>query len=116
MEEKGKGLFESLFDISFRTLVTPRVIKVLYALSIVAAGFISIVLVIEGFSESVGRGLLSLFFVGPLVFLILVISTRIVYELAIVVFRISDHTAEIARNTAEIARRGGEPPANPPAG
>ena len=114
MKEKGKELFESLFDISFKTLVTPRVIKVLYALSIVAAGFLSIVLVIEGFSESAGRGILSLVFVSPLVFLILVISSRIVYELAIVVFRISDQTAEIARHAAEIARQGAKPPAEPP--
>jgi hypothetical protein len=113
---KGKELFESLFDLSFKTLVTPRVIKVLYALSIVAAGFLSIVLIIDGFSESAGKGILSLFFVAPLVFLILVISSRIVYELAIVVFRISDHTADIARNTAEIARQGGNPPAEPSAG
>jgi hypothetical protein len=112
----GKELFESLFDMSFKTLVTPRVIRVLYALSIVAAGFLSVVLVIEGFSESVGKGILSLFFVGPLVFLILVISSRIVYELAIVVFRISEQTADIARNTAEIARQGGKPPAEPSAG
>ena len=116
MEGKIKGLFESLFDISFKTLVTPRVIKVLYALSIVAAGFISIVLIIEGFSESLGKGVLSLFFVAPLVFLILVISSRIIYELAIVVFRIYDHTADIARNTAEFARRGEKPPEDPPAG
>src|SRR5512134_224588 len=99
---KVKELSESLFDLSFKTLVTPRVIKVLYALSIVAAGFLSIVLIVEGFSESLGKGLLSLFFVSPLVFLILVISSRIVYELAIVVFRISDQTAEIARNTAPV--------------
>ncbi|HZW37422.1 MAG: DUF4282 domain-containing protein [Deltaproteobacteria bacterium] len=105
MEDNGKGLIESVFDISFKTLVTPRVIKILYALSIVAAGFLSIVLVIDGFSESTGKGFLSLFFVAPLVFLILVISSRIVYELAIVVFRISDHTAEIARNTARFSGR-----------
>lgn len=116
MEEKGKGLFESVFDISFKTLVTPRVIKILYALSIVAAGFISIVLVIDGFSESPGKGLLSLFFVAPLVFLILVISSRIVYELAIVVFRISDHTAEIARNTARTSGRGDGTTTDSPAG
>jgi hypothetical protein len=48
MMGKGKVLFESLFDLSFKTLVTPRVIKVLYALSIVAAGFLSIVLIIGG--------------------------------------------------------------------
>ena len=117
MTEDKRGLFESLFDISFKTLVTPRIIKVLYALSIVAAGFIAVVLVVEGFSESAGKGVLSLFFVSPLVFLILVISSRIVYELAIVVFRISDQTAEIARNTAEIvSRRTGVPPPDPPAG
>jgi hypothetical protein len=110
MEEKGKGLFEALFDISFKTLVTPRVIKILYALSIVAAGFLSVVLIVEGFSESAGKGILSLFFVSPLVFLILVISSRIIYELAIVVFRISDQTAEIARNTAELVGRAEKPP------
>lgn len=116
MAEDGKGLFESLFDISFRTLVTPRIIKVLYALSIIAAGFISVVLIVEGFSESPGKGILSLLFVGPLVFLILVISSRIVYELAIVVFRISDHTAEIARNTAGLSQREQWPPADRPTG
>ncbi len=116
MTGDNRGLFESLFDISFKTLVTPRIIKVLYALSIVAAGFIAVVLVFEGFSESVGKGILSLFFVSPLVFLILVISSRIVYELAIVVFRISDQTSEIAKNTAEIASRRREtPPTAPPA-
>jgi hypothetical protein len=113
---KAKELFESLFDLSFKTLVTPRVIKVLYALSIVAAGFLSVVLIIDGFSESAGKGILSLFFVAPLVFLILVISSRIIYELAIVVFRIADHIADIARNTAEIARPGGKTPAEPSAG
>lgn len=116
MEEKVKGLIESVFDISFKTLVTPRVIKVLYALSIVAAGFLSIVLVVDGFSESPGKGLLALFFVAPLAFLILVISSRIVYELAIVVFRISDHTAEIARNTARISGREDGRPAGPSEG
>lgn len=116
MMKKGKELFDSLFDLSFKTLVTPRVIKVLYALSIVAAGFISIVLIVDGFSESAGKGILSLVFVAPLFFLILVISSRIVYELAIVVFRISDQTADIARNTAEIARRGEKPPEEPSAG
>jgi hypothetical protein len=54
--------------------------------------------------------------VAPLVFLILVISSRIVYELAIVVFRISDHTAEIARNTARISIRGDGSPAGPSEG
>ncbi|MBI5575472.1 MAG: DUF4282 domain-containing protein [Deltaproteobacteria bacterium] len=116
MPDDKRGLFESLFDISFKTLVTPRIIKVLYALSIVAAGFIAVVLVIEGFSESAGKGFLSLFFVSPLVFLILVISSRIVYELAIVVFRISEHTAEIARNTALTPRQEETAPPAPPAG
>ncbi len=116
MTEEKRGLFESLFDISFKTLVTPRIIKILYALSIIAAGFISAVLIFEGFSDSVGKGILSLFFVSPLVFLILVISSRIVYELAIVVFRISDQTAEIARNTAEMAAQGRKVPHEPPAG
>jgi hypothetical protein len=116
MVGNGRGLIESVFDISFKTLVTPRVIRVLYALSIVAAGFLSIVLVIDGFSESPGKGFLALFFVAPLVFLILVISSRIVYELAIVVFRISDHTAEIARNTARIPVRGEGSPQDPAGG
>jgi hypothetical protein len=116
--DEGEG--EGAFRFAFRSIVQdpgpPRVIKVLYALSIVAAGFLSIVLIIEGFSESAGKGILSLFFVAPLVFLILVISSRVVYELAIVVFRISDNTANIARNTEEIARQGGKPPAEPSAG
>ncbi len=115
MAEKKQGVVEELFDVSFSTLVTPRIIKVLYALSIIASAFIAVVLVVEGFSESLGRGILTVVFVGPLVFLILVISSRIVYELAIVVFRISEHTAEISRQVAEMVRLAGKPPAEPPA-
>lgn len=113
MEDK-KGPLDSLFDLSFKKLVTPRIIKVLYALSIVAAAFISVVIIIEGFSDSAGKGFLSLFFVAPLVFLILVISSRIVYELAIVVFRISDQTAAIAVYTAEIAAQARKGTPEPP--
>ncbi len=115
MEEKRRGVVEELFDVSFSTLVTPRIIKVLYALSIIASAFIAIVLIVEGFSESLGRGILTLVFVGPLVFLILVISSRIVYELAIVVFRISENTAEISRQVTEMVRLAGKIPTEPPA-
>jgi hypothetical protein len=115
MSDGKRGLVEALFDASFSTLVTPRIIKVLYTLSIIASAFLSIVLIVEGFSESAGRGVLTLVFVGPLVFLILVISSRIVYELAIVVFRISENTAEISRSMADLVRLSGKPPESPPA-
>ena len=100
--EETKGFFGSLCDFSFTALVTSKVIKVLYGLSILGAAILAIGLIVAGFSNSAGLGVVTLIIGAPLAFLIYVIYARVLLEIIIVIFRISEHTAELV----EQGRRG----------
>lgn len=104
--QKGAGFFKALFDFSFTEFVTSKIIKLLYGLSIFFSGifafFLLIAFLIGGFSASAAAGILALIIGTPfcfLIFLVLVTYSRVLLEIIIVVFRISEHTAEIAQNT-----------------
>lgn len=100
--EQERGFFGSLFDFSFTSFVTTKIIKVLYGLLIAGAVVFSLVLIVGSFSDSPGAGVFMLVIGAPLFFFIAVLYARVVLELIIVVFRIADHTAEIA----ELGRSG----------
>lgn len=95
--QKGGGFFQALFDFSFTEFVTSKIIKLLYGLSIAFSALIALILIIIGFSAHVGLGVLTLLIVAPLIFLISVIYSRVLLEIIIVIFRIADHAAEIAK-------------------
>lgn len=90
-----KGFFQSLFDFSFTAFVTPKLIKVLYGISLffIAIGVIFVVL--GGFQRGIGAGLLTLFILGPLYGLLLTILARIYMELMIAIFRIVELLSEL---------------------
>ena len=94
--DQAKGFLESLFDFSFTTFVTSKLIKILYVLSIVCAALGSLFLIVIGFTLSTALGVLMLLIASPLLFLSSVIYARVLLEIMIVIFRISEHTAEIA--------------------
>ena len=99
--DKKTGLFSALFDLSFTQFVTSKIIKLLYGLSVLFAGLLAIFLIIiAGFSAQGGIGTLALFIIAPLAFLITVIYGRVLLEIIIVIFRIAEHTAHIAKTTA----------------
>lgn len=98
--DDARGFLGSLFDFSFSSFVTSKVIKLLYALAILLAGLTALALVVAGFSDSVLAGIGALV-ISPLVFLLYVIGARIWLEIVIVVFRISENTGEIARREAK---------------
>ena len=81
--ESSKSFFASLFDFSFTTLITSKVIKFLYGLSMVGAGLGALGFIIGGFSHSVALGVVML--------------------IIMVVFQMADHVAEIATQ-AVVAR------------
>jgi Domain of unknown function (DUF4282) len=91
------GFFESLFDFSFTSLVTTKLIKVLYGLSIAVLALGSLFFVLIAFSASSTAGAFMLIFGAPLFFLLGVCYTRVMLEIMIVLFRIAEHTAEIAQ-------------------
>jgi len=86
-----KGSFlQALFDFSFNHFFTPKIIKLLYGLSIFSAGLIAILFIIFGFSTSTGFGIFALLVGAPLIFLLAAIYSRICLELMIAVFRIAE--------------------------
>jgi hypothetical protein len=100
--ESPRGFLASLFDFSFTALITSKVIKFLYGLSILGAGLGGLGFIIGGFSHSVALGLVMLFIVAPLYFLLVVMYARVLLEIITVIFQIAEHVAEIAAQS----RRG----------
>jgi hypothetical protein len=106
--DKRAGFFSALFDFSFTEFVTSKIIKLLYGLSILFSGIFALILLIfflvVGFNASVAVGILALIIGTPLcflIFLVMVIYSRVVLEIIIVIFRIAEHTAEIAKARLE---------------
>jgi Domain of unknown function (DUF4282)/zinc-ribbon domain len=90
---KEGSFLQALFDFSFNHFFTPRIIKVLYGLSIFSAGLIAVLFIIFGFSVSTGFGIFALLIGAPLIFLLSVICSRICTELMIAIFRIAETLA-----------------------
>ncbi|MFJ4655198.1 DUF4282 domain-containing protein [Nocardia sp. NPDC088792] len=85
-----KGFFASLFDFSFSSFVTPRVIKVLYVLVMIVAGFGALGLLILGFEVNPIVGILTLIIACPLYFFIVVALYRVAFEFFMAMFRMAE--------------------------
>lgn len=90
--KKGRFL-EALFDFSYDHFFTPKIIKLLYGLSMFSAGLVAALFIIFGFITSTGFGIFALLIGAPLIFLVAVICSRIFTELMVVIFRISETLA-----------------------
>lgn len=95
--EQSKGFIGSLFDFSFRNFVTAKIIGVLYIISVVIIALYTVFLIVAAFEASPAFGAVTLLILGPLVFLVSVIYVRVLLEIAIVLFRISENTSEMVR-------------------
>lgn len=90
-----RGFMTALFDYSFTSFVTPKIIKILYALATIVVALSTLVLVLAAFNNSSGAGILTLVIVAPLFFLISMIYARVLLELVIVFFRINGNVQEL---------------------
>ncbi len=128
----GKGFIGSLFDLSFSSFVTVRLVKVLYVLTLIllALAYVGIAIAIfAGDDEqavSIGAdgtiqsedsgggnvllGVLWLLILGPLMIFFYTLLYRVFFELIVVVFRIYENT----RDQLELVRSGGGPTGPPP--
>jgi hypothetical protein len=91
----NRGFFASLFDFSFTSLVTTKIIKALYVISVIVIGLSSLGLVVAAFHRSAAAGLVVLIIVAPLVALLWLIYTRVILELFIAHFPIAENTSEL---------------------
>lgn len=93
--EASKGFFASLFDISFTSFVTGRLIKFLYVLAMIVLALAVIVLVVMAQSQPSPAPLVAII-AAPIAFFLYLILIRVQLEIIIVIFRMSEHLAEIA--------------------
>ena len=84
------SFLSALFDFSFSSFVTPKVIKVLYILIMILAGLAAAGFIITAFALSPGAGLITLIIVAPLFFFITIALYRITLEFFMVIFRMAE--------------------------
>ena len=98
---KKLDFLQGLFDFSFNQFVSLKMMGFLYGLSVLSAGLLALLFVIVGFNASMGFGIFALFIGAPLVFLLTVISSRVLLEMILVIFRIADHMDHIGMANSE---------------
>jgi len=99
-DEGEKGFFGSLFDFSFKSFVTPKIIRVLYVLFTIWTALVALVLLIVGFrTGGMAGGLFMLIIVVPIYVLLTLGVWRVVLEAFMVIFRIYEETKKISERT-----------------
>jgi hypothetical protein len=84
-----------LSDFSFQDMVTPRIIKLLYGISLLAGGISVVVAVYSGLQQSPAQGLLALVF-GLIGLFVWVLYARVALEVLVVIFRMAHHIERMA--------------------
>jgi hypothetical protein len=129
-----KGFFGSLFDLSFSSFITIRLVRILYVLTLILLALAYVAIAVALFAggdqeaTSIGvdgtiqtsdddggnavLGVLWLLIFGPLLMFFYLLFYRVIFELIVVVFRIFENT----RDQLALARAGrpGETPGGPP--
>src|SRR3984885_8062601 len=94
-----KGFLGSLFDFSFTSLVTPKIIRILYILFTIWTALVGLLLLIIGFKTGgMAGGLFPLIVVEPIFVLLTLGIYRVILEAFMVVFRIYEETKKIREN------------------
>lgn len=95
-----KGFIGSLFDFSFESLVTPKIIRILYILFTIWTALVALIMLVIGFKTGgLAGGLFTLFIVEPIFVLLTLGIYRVVLEAFMVVFRIYEETKKIREKT-----------------
>jgi hypothetical protein len=105
---KEVNFVRALFDFSFSHFISARVTKFLLGISIFAASMTALLFVIAGFQASTGFGIFSLFVGAPLIFLFIVIYSRVLLETMLLASRISDHMANLGVVKTEEKSQSGD--------
>ncbi len=100
-QDQGKGFFKSLFDIQMREVITPKIIRVIFVIGIIAIVFGALVAIISSIitirATGIGVVLLTLI-AAPIGALIGIIILRVYLELIMLLFNIYDQLKEITRS------------------
>jgi hypothetical protein len=93
-----KGFFASLYDFSFDSFITPKLIRVFYGIVVIiltaVAGLMLLGALLSGEGDVIVFGLI----VVPIAYLLYMIITRIYFELVAAFFRVADDVHAIRRS------------------
>lgn len=95
--ETTKNLFVRMLN--FDTMITPTIIKLIYSVSTVLSALFGLILVITGIGARYGGG--SKVFMGLVVIVVSPFITRIWCETMIIIFKINENLARVARQKQE---------------
>ena len=90
-----KSMYAGLSDFSFQDLVTPQLLKPLYAIALLAGGISLVVFVFQALQQSPAQGLLALVF-GLIGLVVWILYIRVALEVVVVLFRIAENTRRMA--------------------
>jgi hypothetical protein len=93
----SKGFFSGLFDFSFTSLITPRIVQIIYVLGLVVAGLSALAFLFTGFASGGAAAALALI-LSPIIFLVSAVFFRVYLEVVMVLFKIADNTSIMARD------------------
>jgi hypothetical protein len=86
---EAKGMWEGLMDFSFRRYATPKMLKFLYAVHLLAGLIAAVAWVVLAFQQAPVQGLLAL--LGALVgYSLWILYCRVVLEVLAAVFRMAE--------------------------
>jgi hypothetical protein len=85
----SKGFFGALFDFSFNSFVTPKIVKLVYVLATIAIALGYLVFVVAGFKESPGVGIVVLL-LGAVAAIIYLAFVRMTLEFYYAIVRMSE--------------------------
>lgn len=95
-----KGFIGSLFDFSFQSFVTPKIIKMLYVLFTLWTALVAVVFLVIAFrTGGVAGGLFTLIIILPIYVLLTLGVWRVILEAFMVVFRIYEETKKISERS-----------------
>ena len=88
--QQAKGFFGALFDVSFQTFITPKLVKFVYILIMVLVAVSYVGYVLTAFQVSFLLGLFVMFILGPLVAILILALYRVALEFFLAVIRMSE--------------------------
>ncbi|MGV3659802.1 MAG: DUF4282 domain-containing protein [Prosthecobacter sp.] len=91
-----RAVLDLVLDLSFKRFVTPRLVRMLYVLSLLAAVFYAVSWMMSGF-----WGLIT----APVAFLLYLIVARVAVELILAIFRIAEKLAPLSEGDATMLVR-----------
>jgi hypothetical protein len=98
----SKSFIASLLDLSFTSMITPRVARVVYAIVLLGIGATALVLVAGAFTQSAALGAVTLFVLAPMLSLFYAVVARVSLEFAVAAVRTMEMNAELVA----LQRRG----------